>query len=58
MAETTGKPNGEDSEPIELRIREDDYRDLRILDRSDIGFAALYGVLLVWGMVLTLLATF
>ncbi len=49
-------PDGPDGESIEIRIEERDYKDLRVLDRSDLAFAVFYGSLLVWGVLLTLLA--
>ena len=47
---------GHRSDGIEIHVAESDIRDLKILDRSDLIFAVLYGVLFVWGLVLTLLA--
>lgn len=41
---------------VEIHVAESDIRDLKILDRSDIVFAVLYGVLFIWGLVLTLLS--
>jgi hypothetical protein len=41
---------------IEIHVAESDIKNLTILDRSDIVFAVLYGVLFVWGLVLTLLS--
>jgi len=44
------------SDDIEIQVEESDIRDLKILDRSDLIFAVLYGVLFIWGLILTLLA--
>lgn len=41
---------------VEINVAESDIRDLKILDRSDLVFAVLYGVLFIWGLVLTLLS--
>ena len=41
---------------LEIHVSEADTRDLTILARSDIVFAVLYGILFVWGLVLTLLS--
>lgn len=40
----------------ELQVLESDIKDLKILAKSDIFFAVLYGVLFLWGLTLTLLA--
>ena len=40
----------------EIHVSESDIRDLKILDRSDVVFAVLYGVLFIWGLVLTLVS--
>jgi hypothetical protein len=45
-----------ESDDIEIHVEESDIRDLKILDRSDLIFAVLYGVLFIWGLILTLLA--
>ena len=47
---------GQRSNDIEIHVAESDIRDLKILDRSDLIFAVLYGALFVWGLILTLLA--
>jgi hypothetical protein len=44
------------SERFEIRVRESDIRDLTLFDRSDIAFAILYGVLFLWGLILTLIS--
>jgi len=40
----------------ELHVLESDIKDLKILAKSDIFFAVVYGVLFLWGLALTLLA--
>lgn len=42
----------------EIEVSDSDCRDLRILDRSDVVFAVIYGVLFLWGVVLTLLSIY
>jgi hypothetical protein len=44
------------AEKIEIHVPESDTRDLKLLDRSDILFAFLYGVLFIWGLYFTLIA--
>jgi hypothetical protein len=44
------------SEAVEIRVDESDLKDLRIIYRSDVVFAIIYGLLFAWGVVLTLLA--
>lgn len=41
---------------LELRVLESETKDLKLFDRSDLAFAILYGVLFLWGLVLTLIA--
>lgn len=41
---------------VEIHVSESDIKDLTILDRSDLVFALLYGLLFVWGLVLTLVS--
>jgi hypothetical protein len=41
---------------IELSVPESETRDLTILSRSDLVFAVLYGVLFLWGLIVTLVA--
>lgn len=53
---TEGRSDG--AESLEIRVDESDTRDLRILYRSDIVFALLYGFLFLWGVLLTLLAIY
>ena len=43
-------------EAVEIHVADSDIRDLKILDRSDLVFAVLYGILFIWGLVLTLLS--
>lgn len=43
-------------EGLEIRVLESDTKDLTLFDRSDIAFAILYGVLFLWGLVLTLIS--
>ena len=40
----------------EIHVSESDIKDLNILDKSDFVFALLYGLLFVWGLVLTLVS--
>jgi hypothetical protein len=47
---------GDRSEDIEIHVAESDIKNLTLLDRSDTIFAVLYGVLFLWGLILTLLA--
>jgi hypothetical protein len=49
---------GESGRIAEIKISDSDCKDLRILYRSDIVFAVIYGVLFVWGVVLTLLSIY
>ena len=44
------------AEDPEIHVSESDITNLTLLDRSDTIFAVLYGVLFVWGLILTLLA--
>jgi hypothetical protein len=44
------------AERIEIHVPESDTRDLRLLDRSDIFFAVLYGLLFIWGLYFTLIS--
>ncbi len=41
---------------VEIHVADSDIRDLKMLDRSDLVFAVLYGMLFIWGLVLTLLS--
>jgi hypothetical protein len=41
---------------VELQVPESETRDLTILSRSDRVFAVLYGVLFLWGLIVTLVA--
>jgi hypothetical protein len=41
---------------IEIFVQESDARDLTLLDSSDLLFAVLYGVLLIWGLCFTLIS--
>ena len=44
------------AEKIEIHVRESDAKDLMLLDRSDLLFAVIYGVLFLWGLCFTLIA--
>lgn len=44
------------AEKIEIYVRESDVKDLMLLDRSDLLFAAIYGVLFLWGLCFTLIS--
>ena len=48
-------PSSKD-EGLELRVLESDTKNLRLFDRSDLVFAIFYGVLFLWGLVLTLIS--
>jgi hypothetical protein len=48
--------NIQKTERIEIHVSESDARDLNLLDRSDILFAALYGALFIWGLYFTLVS--
>jgi hypothetical protein len=54
--ETVAEDRVAQGDDVEIRVSESDIRDLKILDRSDLVFAVLYGVLFIWGLVLTLLS--
>jgi hypothetical protein len=54
--ETGAEDRVAQGDDVEIHVAESDIRDLKILDRSDIVFAVLYGVLFIWGLVLTLLS--
>ena len=41
---------------LEIHVPESDTRDLTLLGRSDLVFAVLYGLLFIWGFVLTLIS--
>jgi hypothetical protein len=43
-------------EGLEIRVLESDTKDLTLFYRSDIAFAILYGVLFLWGLILTLIS--
>ncbi len=43
-------------EAVELRVLESDTKGLTLFSRSDLVFALLYGVLFLWGLVLTLIS--
>ncbi len=45
-----------EEEKIEIHVSESDTKGLTLLDRSDIGFAILYGGLFLWGLVFTLIS--
>ena len=38
----------DDASRIEIHVPESDTRDLKLLDRSDVLFAVLYGTLFIW----------
>jgi hypothetical protein len=44
------------AEGLEIRVLESDTKNLTLFDRSDIAFAILYGVLFLWGLILTLVS--
>ena len=44
------------AEAVEIRVLESDTHDLTLFDRSDVAFAVLYGVLFLWGLILTLIS--
>jgi hypothetical protein len=44
----------DDASRVEIHVPESDARDLKLLDRSDILFAVLYGTLFIWGLGFTL----
>jgi hypothetical protein len=46
---------GSESERIEIHVPESDTRELKLLDRSDIIFAVIYGILFFWGLIFTLI---
>lgn len=50
------EPSQPAGERIEIHVPESETRDLAILSRSDLFFAVLYGLLFIWGLVMTLLA--
>ncbi len=52
----TKSPHPPFSQEHGIHVSEADTKDLKILSRSDIGFAILYGILFLWGLLLTLLA--
>jgi hypothetical protein len=52
--ESMNEENG--AEGLEIRVLESDTRNLMLIDRSDIAFAILYGVLFLWGLILTLVS--
>ena len=56
--ETDSMPNTykKNAEKIEIHVRESDAKDLMLLDRSDLLFAVIYGVLFLWGLCFTLIA--
>ena len=45
-----------DDERLELRVLESDTKNLHLFDRSDLVFAVFYGVLFLWGLILTLIS--
>jgi hypothetical protein len=51
MSDSASKDEG-----LELRVLESDTKDLRLFDRSDLVFAVFYGVLFLWGLILTLIS--
>jgi hypothetical protein len=46
----------QEDERLEIQVLQSDSRDLSLFDRSDLFFAVLYGVLFLWGLVLTLIS--
>ena len=44
------------AERAEIYVRESDAKDLTLLDRSDLLFSVLYGVLFIWGVCFTLIS--
>jgi hypothetical protein len=43
-------------ERLEIRVLESDTKNLSLFDRSDVAFAILYGVLFLWGLILTIIS--
>ncbi len=43
-------------EGLEIRVLESDTKNLQLFDRSDLVFAVFYGVLFLWGLILTLIS--
>jgi hypothetical protein len=48
--------SNKDDERLELRVLESDTKNLHLFDRSDLVFAVFYGVLFLWGLILTLIS--
>lgn len=46
----------ENTERIEIHVPDSDTQDLKLLDRSDVLFAVLYGTLFLWGLCFTLIS--
>jgi hypothetical protein len=44
------------TDKLELSVPESDTKDLSIVDNTDMVFALIYAVLLIWGVVLTLIS--
>jgi len=44
----------DDTSRIEIHVPDSETRDLKLLDRSDVLFAVLYGTLFIWGLGFTL----
>lgn len=40
----------------EIHVPESDFKGLTVIDRSDVAFAIIYGVLFLWGLALTLIS--
>jgi hypothetical protein len=43
-------------EGLEIRVLESDTKNLKLFSRSDFAFAIFYGVLFLWGLILTLIS--